>query len=196
MALENKDRVPPPTPSEQYPRNAAETRQRILEAAKTLFSRGAYSGVGTRDIAAEAGVNLTLINRYFGSKKQLFAEVIMSLGGPPDSPDTAKKQSLAAIMDFLSEEENQRKQELRLVLFSAMDSDVSDVISDFFLHRSKVQAELMQGDNKETKAVLNFSTITGIALIALMFQASDRNKLDKAYLEKHFKDILDTLYSE
>lgn len=180
--------------AEQYPRNATETKQRIFEAAKTLFSRDVYSKVGTRDIAAEAGVNLTLINRYFGSKKKLFAEVVMSLGGGDTSPGTPKERALAAIMDFLSDEENQRKEELRLILFSAIDSDVSDVISDFFMQLRKAEAQSIQGENKETKAVLSFSLIAGIALTSLLFHTKDRKNLDMVYMEKYLSRMLDELY--
>jgi AcrR family transcriptional regulator len=54
-------------------RNAAATRAAILAAAKLEFSRRSYDRVGVRDIAARAGVNPALVNRYFGSKPKLFA---------------------------------------------------------------------------------------------------------------------------
>ncbi|TMR37513.1 helix-turn-helix transcriptional regulator [Nonomuraea zeae] len=40
------------------------------------FTRHGYDGVGVRDIARGAGVTAMLINRYFGSKEQLFAEAV------------------------------------------------------------------------------------------------------------------------
>ncbi len=194
MTVAKKKNAAEITPSEQFPRNAAETKQRIFYAAKRLFSKDIYSKIGTREIAVEAGVNLTLINRYFGSKKQLFKEVVMSLGGFSDSLGMAKEHSLAAIMDFLSEEENPRKEEVRLILFAAMDSDVSDIVSEFFLQQSESQNKLMHGDNKETKTVLSFSLLAGIALTALLFPAGDRKKLDKNYIIKYVSVLLDELY--
>lgn len=59
---------------DKRPRNAAATRQAILESAITVFARAGYSGVGVREIAREAGVTAILVNRYFGSKERLFAE--------------------------------------------------------------------------------------------------------------------------
>jgi AcrR family transcriptional regulator len=59
-------------------RNAAATRQAILEAAKTCFMREGYEQVGVRDIAARAGVDPALVNRYFGSKEGLFSEAVAS----------------------------------------------------------------------------------------------------------------------
>jgi AcrR family transcriptional regulator len=59
-------------------RDAAATRDAIFESAKQAFSEGG-ADVGVRDIAARAGVNSSLINRYFGSKDQLLSEVVCSV---------------------------------------------------------------------------------------------------------------------
>lgn len=58
------------------PRNAAATRQAILDAARVRFANDSYDNVGVRDIAADAGVNAALVSRYFGSKEELYAEVL------------------------------------------------------------------------------------------------------------------------
>ena len=54
----------------------AATRAKLLAAGRRQFSRAGYGQVGVREIAAEAGVNAALINRYFGSKMGLFTEVV------------------------------------------------------------------------------------------------------------------------
>ncbi|MEI9994751.1 MAG: TetR family transcriptional regulator [Rhizomicrobium sp.] len=56
-------------------RNAAATRDAILASARRAFARSGYDGAGVREIAQGAGVTAMLVNRYFGSKEQLFAEV-------------------------------------------------------------------------------------------------------------------------
>src|SRR5215467_6545676 len=56
-------------------RDAAATRSAILASARKAFARAGYDGVGVREIAAGAGVTAMLVNRYFGSKEKLFAEV-------------------------------------------------------------------------------------------------------------------------
>src|SRR5262245_24637290 len=56
-------------------RNAAATRAAILASARAAFVRSGYDGAGVREIAAGAGVTAMLVNRYFGSKERLFAEV-------------------------------------------------------------------------------------------------------------------------
>jgi AcrR family transcriptional regulator len=57
-------------------RNAAATRAAILASARQAFARAGYDGAGVREIAQAAGVTAMLVNRYFGSKEQLFAEVV------------------------------------------------------------------------------------------------------------------------
>jgi len=58
------------------PRNAIATREAILRAALIAFTRAGYDGAGVREIAQEAGVTAMLVNRYFGSKKALFAAAV------------------------------------------------------------------------------------------------------------------------
>ena len=64
------------TTAKTRPRNAASTRKAILASARREFARSGYDGVGVREIANGAGVTAMLINRYFGSKERLFAEVL------------------------------------------------------------------------------------------------------------------------
>lgn len=64
-------------------RDAAATRQAILASARRAFAKAGYDGVGVREIAAGAGVTAMLVNRYFGSKEALFAEVTAEIMGGP-----------------------------------------------------------------------------------------------------------------
>jgi AcrR family transcriptional regulator len=57
-------------------RDAAATRAAILQSAIRHFAQAGYDGAGVRDIARDAGVTAMLVNRYFGSKEQLFAEAV------------------------------------------------------------------------------------------------------------------------
>jgi AcrR family transcriptional regulator len=57
-------------------RDAQATSAAILQAAKAQFARLGYDRAGLRDIAAEAGVDVALIKRYFGGKEALFTEAL------------------------------------------------------------------------------------------------------------------------
>lgn len=57
-------------------RNAMVTRAGLLAAATTRFAREGYDNVSLREIASDAGVDVSLVSRYFGGKEELFAEVL------------------------------------------------------------------------------------------------------------------------
>jgi AcrR family transcriptional regulator len=58
------------------PRGKEATRERILQAARTLFGEHGYEQVTIRMIAAAADANIALVGRYFGSKAGLFRAVL------------------------------------------------------------------------------------------------------------------------
>jgi AcrR family transcriptional regulator len=58
------------------PRGHPPTKERIIEAAHTLFLERGYRGTTVRAIANAAGVDSALISYHFGSKHGLFGEVI------------------------------------------------------------------------------------------------------------------------
>lgn len=53
-------------------RDAGRTHAALLIAARTLFSTRGFANTGVRDVAELAGVNSSLVRRYFGSKHGLF----------------------------------------------------------------------------------------------------------------------------
>ena len=58
--------------------NKARTRQKVLEAAKSLFMQRGYEGATMRDIAAEAGLSTGALFANFTDKADLFNEVILA----------------------------------------------------------------------------------------------------------------------
>jgi TetR/AcrR family transcriptional regulator len=53
------------------PRADLETRERILDAAHTVFVRKGTASSRTHEIATQAGVNKALVHYYFGTKAEL-----------------------------------------------------------------------------------------------------------------------------
>ena len=53
-----------------------DTRKRLIGAASALFAERGFHGTKARDIAARAGVNLAAGNYHYGSKKELYLEVL------------------------------------------------------------------------------------------------------------------------
>lgn len=53
-------------------------REKLLEVAEQLFAKHGFEAVSVRKLAAEADVNLAMVNYYFDSKDGLFLELIKS----------------------------------------------------------------------------------------------------------------------
>lgn len=49
-----------------------DSKMKITCAAKKLFAKKGFEGTSTREIVAEAGVNISLIAYHYGSKEKLF----------------------------------------------------------------------------------------------------------------------------
>jgi AcrR family transcriptional regulator len=54
----------------------AQTRQRIVEVAETLFASEGYDAVGLRDIIRVAGINSAAVHYHFGTKEALFLHIL------------------------------------------------------------------------------------------------------------------------
>jgi AcrR family transcriptional regulator len=65
------------------PRSEA-TRRAILDAARSIFASHGYEQTTIRAVAAEAGIDASMVMRYFGSKAGLFAAAASVSLEPPD----------------------------------------------------------------------------------------------------------------
>src|SRR3712207_187483 len=63
-----------PVESEQH------TRAKLLAAAAQIFAKKGYSGATVKEIADEAGVNVSLISYHFKGKEGLFRELVEGFG--------------------------------------------------------------------------------------------------------------------
>lgn len=55
--------------------NSIEVRDKIIGSARTLFVKNGFKGTTVRDIAADAGTNVAMVNYYFQSKYNLFEHI-------------------------------------------------------------------------------------------------------------------------
>lgn len=71
------------------------TKERIIDAAEMLFAQQGYEGTTTRAIALKAGVPLGLMSYYFGTKGDLYSEVIMRRSAEHAADIAASLQAVA-----------------------------------------------------------------------------------------------------
>jgi AcrR family transcriptional regulator len=86
-------------------------RREILRAAARLFGQRPYSSVSVTDIAEEAGIAKGLMHHYFGSKRELYLEVVRDVAAVPSVPvpeaddldtDQVWQRSVAAFLAMIS----------------------------------------------------------------------------------------------
>ncbi len=85
----------------------SDSRERILEAAARVYAQSGFRGATTRLIAQEAGVNEVTLFRLFGSKAQLFDELLNKqlhastvplLPDEPSDPETELTEWCAVLL--------------------------------------------------------------------------------------------------
>jgi len=78
-----------------------QTKQRILDVALRLFEERGYEGTTVRDIAAEAGVALGNVYRYFNSKEDFVLAFYEQLAHRQNEEATAAMQRCSSLRERL-----------------------------------------------------------------------------------------------
>lgn len=81
VAVEDDDERP-----KRVRMDADARRRQILKAAGRLFGERPYSAVSVNDIADEADIAKGLMHHYFGSKRELYLEVVRETAALPSIP--------------------------------------------------------------------------------------------------------------
>jgi AcrR family transcriptional regulator len=160
-------------------RDAVATRAAILASARRAFAASGYDGAGVREIASGAGVTAMLVNRYFGSKEQLFAEVVADTMADPvilapenlASPTIA--HDLAAALVGLTEA-GAGPLDGFLVLFRSASSPVAARIAREQIGRIHHATAIgtIRGDLAPERAAILLSLVAGVQMMRQMIGLS------------------------
>jgi AcrR family transcriptional regulator len=157
------------------PRNAAATREAILTSARRAFARAGYDGVGVREIAQGAGVTAMLINRYFGSKERLFAEVVAQTMRTPSiltqeiitSPSPGAE--IAAALIKQTESGATPLDGFLITLHSASSKQAAKIGREQIeKHHQKAMTAALRGDLAPQRAAMVLSLIAGFQVMRQM----------------------------
>ena len=149
-------------------RNAAATRAAILCAARQRFRSEGYDEVGMRDIARDVGCDPALVSRYFGSKEDLFREVLAACGdGGACLMEVPREQFGAHYARQLVYEgcDCEEMEPVLLMLRASGSAKAAEMvrratIEDFL----RPFAKWLGGDQAEVRAYLASSLVMGFAL--------------------------------
>ena len=153
-------------------RNAEGTRAAILASARRAFAEAGYDGAGLRGIAEGAGVTAMMVNRYFGSKEQLFAEVVADSMGDPVILSAANRGSDQMARDFaralvgLSTPGAPALDGFRIMWKSGASEVASAIARDQIMRIHQASAEgLVAGDHARQRAALFLALVAGVQLM-------------------------------
>ncbi len=151
-------------------RDAAATREAILEAATRRFATQGYGGAGVREIAADAGVTAALVNRYFGSKEGLFDEVsrrALDMGRLLQGQREDLADHLARVMVYGQEDSRDWGYTPLLLLLhsAAVPGAIKLFRRDLDRTELPLLAEQIGGDNSAVRAVMVMAQLTGFAIM-------------------------------
>ena len=151
-------------------KNAAATREAILEAARQRFLLESYDNVGLRDIAGDAGVDVALVSRYFGGKEKLFEEVLgkceVDLVPAEIGADELPAFLAKLFMDQDQAERREHIEQLLIVLRSAGSPGAGQIVRDALGEDILGPlTERLKGDNAETRASLAMGVLMGATVI-------------------------------
>lgn len=161
------------------PRNAAATREAILASAREAFVRSGYDGAGVREIAAGAGVTAMLVNRYFGSKELLFAEVVADtmtgpsiIGGMVAGSPTAGRDFAAALV-AQTRKGATPLDGFQIMLRSASSRRASEIGREQIeRYHQRAMTNLLSGDRAAERAALVLAVVAGFQVMRQMIGLS------------------------
>ncbi|WP_026929323.1 TetR/AcrR family transcriptional regulator [Glycomyces tenuis] len=169
--------------SEPKRRDKAATRTALLDAARRRFTEHGFDGTGVRDIAADAGIDATLIFRYFGSKQALFEEAVHvavpeGIGRRARAEPAALAEAMLREVVFAERAEPGGEHPLLVMLRSAGRPEVrarlreqvcGDYLADF--------AERLGGDDAELRAELVGALLIGIGVMRSVIDSPELSRV-------------------
>ncbi|WP_267881089.1 MULTISPECIES: TetR family transcriptional regulator [unclassified Streptomyces] len=199
--MENESPRPEPRPAApRRSRNAAATREAILSSAVEAFTRLGYDGAGVRDIAKDAGVTAMMVNRYFGSKEQLFAEVVDTTFAPRtvvgSDPATLVRDVARSLVERTAPEAEGLSPFL-LMLRSASNPRTAEIARQGIeRHVERRLVGLLTGENTSERSALALSVIAGVWLMRKLIGNTALVEADPDELAERLEDVLRILLED
>jgi len=160
------------TPKLCQPRRrcAASTREALLFAARARFLGESYENVGMRNIAADVGVDVALVSRYFGSKEDLFRAVLGSFGDSPFQVNVPAAELPAYLVNLICDgpqPSSSAKVERLLIILRSASSPAAAAIIRESVHADVLDpiAALLEGERTALRASLMLAILMGTTIL-------------------------------
>ena len=183
-------------------KNAAATREAMLESARKRFLQESYENVGLRDVAGDAGVDVALVGRYFGSKEGLFKEVLR-VGKKRDwlDPDVTAGELPAYLASLATEEgddERTRHAEgILIMLRSASSPKAAEIVRQALLEDVlEPIARRLPGADADIRSSMALSVFLGSTVLRSFMAVEPLCECDTGAVRRHMQRLLEAALLE
>ncbi|MFG3557631.1 TetR/AcrR family transcriptional regulator [Micromonospora sp. NPDC047557] len=178
-------------------RDASATREAILNSAIEAFTRLGYDGAGVREVAGGAGVTAMLVNRYFGSKEQLFAEAVDRSFAPrtvvSNDPSELSEQTATRLAARTAPDADNLDPFL-LMLRSAANPRAAEIMrAAIEKHVGQHLAGILPGPEAALRGDLLLSLIAGVWLMRKVIATPALTGVDQGTLTRQLQDLMQVL---
>jgi AcrR family transcriptional regulator len=155
------------------------TEARILDAAARVFVAAGYERTTIRAVASAAGVDAGLVMHYFGSKQELFRQVIDAAPVPEVSgaPEQATEQILATLADRLT---NEPVASLTILRSMLTNPEAASVLSAGAARYQAQIAQAIPANDASLRAAIISAIILGITVSRHLIRSDELASADPA----------------
>jgi AcrR family transcriptional regulator len=139
-------------PAAKPRRSREDVSAALIAAAATLYAGSSSSAVTVRKIAAEAGVNPSLVSRYFGSKDNLVRAVVersqLRIAARAIHMDDARAGIGRVLMSLLAE-----KEFVAILARACLDDTLSELPTGYHAMRGLLERLIVEAQGANADAV-------------------------------------------
>ncbi len=185
-----------PQPARRFTGRSARTRAAILAAARARFAADGYEKATIRAIAADAGIDASMVIRYYGSKAELFeasAAIDLELRdavGAAAGPERVAEDYARAFMTRWEGGANEVEQ--LLIRTALTHKEAVGQVQRIFDEQIKppVMAALGGDPDAELRAALVMTQTLGLAVCRYLLGLDPIATADPAALERAVRDVV------
>jgi AcrR family transcriptional regulator len=180
-------------------------KEHILDVAEKIFAELGYEGASTRHLANEAGVNMAMLNYYFGSKDGLLKAVLeRRFSGTRQILNEVKEQNISSweklllAFDFYLNKITSNNNFHRMIhreISLSQRSEMSDFISDNTFRNLSVFREIIEeGIADKTFRKVDVEMLIA-SIVGTMYYLINSNQVTKRLMNMDLQDR-DTMQNE
>ena len=145
-------------------KKADATREKLLTHARRLMWARGYGAVSLREVALAAGVDVTLVSRYFGGKRGLFEATLVDAFPVLLNGTFSEAELVDSVVEMFvtAPRGGLDPSVMRMVLMNAHDDEVGNLVRA--AHEDQIQQTLEQALGSPERAALFMAAAYGMSV--------------------------------